>query len=130
MEQQYRLTNDWVRYFEDLLRLDQERFEKEILLFFEDCDYDWSVIDFRIERLPQELMVKIMDRVEEMRRNTVVKMAKNLNRLFLMMAFFALLGTLAIAFIFDGKAAIHTGAVAMLSLLTFTIAGHTWIHLS
>jgi len=118
---------EWTSYFENLLALDQERFELEILLFFEDCNYDWHEIDHRIEHLPQELKLRVINRVETMRENTIVKMTKNLHTIFMFSTMLIIVVALLIAFALSQTVAIHFAAIGMMGLLLIVMIGHRWI---
>lgn len=118
---------EWTSYFEKLLALDQERFELEILLFFEDCNYDWHEIDHRIERLPHELKMRVINRVETMRENTILKMTRNLHMIFMVSTMLLLVVSLIFAFALSQTLAIHFAAIGMMGLLLIVMVGHKWI---
>lgn len=122
-----KIVYEWTSYFEKLLTLEQERFELEILLFFEDCNYDWHEIDRRIENLPPEVKAKVIERVERMRENTIAAMTKNLHTIFMWSTMIIAVMSLAIVFAFGSAYGIHFAAIGMMGLLALVILGSLWI---
>ena len=121
------LNSDWIRYFEDLLKLEQERFELEILIFFENCNYNWQEIDQQIDHLPKPLKKDLMIKIEKMKQNTRIKMAKSLHHIFLSGAAIVLVTALFMGLFLSRDMAIHFGAMGLMGLLLLAIAGSLWI---